>query len=149
MYLPYDVLKNLIYFNDRINNLFEEKLKRYYSDAGISDGTNWSPVVDIYETGEDLYLTAEVPGVALKDVTIEVAGDELVLKGNRPFPKEGVKKEDYHRLEGSYGRFDRRFPLPGAVDKKSIKARLKDGILQVTIPKAPKRKITKIAIEKK
>ncbi len=149
MYLSYDLLKNLIYFHDRINNLFEEKLKSIYSASEMGEGTVWSPAVDIYETDGEFFLTAEVPGVELNDIFIKVMDNELVLTGSRPFPRAGVKREDYQRLEGSYGSFARRFTLPMAVASDHIKAKLKDGVLCVVIPKAGEHRVTAIPIEDK
>ncbi len=147
MYLPSDILRDLVYLHDRINNLFEERLKTIYSATEISGDATWSPAVDIYETEKDIILTAELPGVELKNVRIELDNNELVLIGNRHFPKDGLRKDDYHRLEGSYGRFERRFPLPSAVDREAVKATLKNGILKVSIPKLAEHKMTRIAIE--
>lgn len=147
MHLPYDVLRDLIYFHDRINDLFEEKLISVYPNTELSQGATWTPAVDIYETGEIIYLTAELPGVALKDIRIEVADSELALRGNRPFPRPDRRSDEYRRLEGGYGGFERRFPLPTPVDRDAIRANLKDGVLKVVIPKLPVKDFTKIPIE--
>ncbi len=146
MYLHYDMIRDLIYFHDRINNFFEERLKRIYTATEINDGTVWFPAVDICETETEFILAAELPGVKLEEVRIEVFHNELVLTGSRPFPREGVNREDYYRLEGSYGLFERRFPLPAAVDRENISASLKNGVLKVTIPKVGGGRVTRIAI---
>lgn len=146
MNIPYDLLKDLIYFHDRINTLFEERFNRICSVTELAEGS-WSPRVDIYETDGEIFLTAEVPGVNLKDIRIEVADNQLVLKGSRPFPREGLKREDYHRLEGSYGSFERRFPLTAEVDREGVKARLRDGVLKVSLPKLPRHQVTMISIQ--
>jgi HSP20 family protein len=145
--MPYDMLKNLIYFHDRINNLFEARLKSLYSTADLHEGASWSPAVDFYEKEGGYVVTAELPGVDLKDVRIEVADNELIISGSRPCPREGEKDETYLRLEGSYGVFERRFVLPGEVERQAIKARLKDGVLKVSIPRAGSHRVTTVFVE--
>ena len=149
MYFPYDVLKGLVFLQDRINRLFEERLRNVYSVDKAESETGWSPAVDIYETAGEIFLSAELPGVALENIQVEVAGSELILKGYRPFPREGLKKEFYQRLECGYGRFERRFTLSTIVESDEITARVKDGVLMVVVPKKKGQKVTRIEIDKR
>jgi HSP20 family protein len=91
--------------------------------------------VDIYETDDEYVLNAEVPGVEEKDLRIEIAGSELRIRGERRFDAV-CSEESYHRLEGIRGRFQRTFSLPEPLDQRSVRAELKDGLLEVTLPKA-------------
>jgi HSP20 family protein len=141
-------MKGLVFLQDRINRIFEERLRSIYTASEIDEGANWSPAVDIYETEREIYLSAELPGVDLENIRVEVADSELVLSGYRPFPKEGLRRENYQRLECGYGHFERKFHLPTAVDQNRISAGLRDGVLKVVLPKSPEPERTRIEIEK-
>ncbi|MGB9594877.1 MAG: Hsp20/alpha crystallin family protein [Candidatus Poribacteria bacterium] len=108
----------------------------------------WLPSIDVAETDDDVVVTAELPGVKQDDVSISVLNDVLTLKGEKKEEKE-IKKENYHRIERSYGSFQRSINLPTGVQADKAKATYKDGVLTVTIPKAEsaKPKSIKINIE--
>lgn len=98
---------------------------------------SWVPPVDLYETDECYVLNAELPGVEGKDIRIEVSGAELIIRGERRFDAV-CAQENYQRLEGIRGRFHRSFSLPEALDNGEVRAKLKDGVLQVILPKLHK-----------
>jgi HSP20 family protein len=129
-----------------MNKLFEDSLVRSSSQLGDSSEGTWTPVVDILEKDDAIILKAELPGVRLDDVDLQIKDDVLILKGERHFEKE-TKKENYHRIERSYGTFSRSFTLPGIVDQSGISAKLKDGILEVKLPKARSTESKPIPIE--
>ncbi len=108
------------------------------------DPVGWVPPVDIHETEDAYVLTAEVPGVERDDIKIEVKGSELSIRGERRF-ETACAAESYQRLEAPRGRFHRTFALPGPLDGAAVSASLKDGVLEVRLPKA--RKERTIAIE--
>ncbi len=133
--IRWDPFRDLLSLQERMNKLFEDSLVRSTSKLGeISQGT-WTPVVDILEKEDAIILKAELPGVRLDDVDLQIKDDTLVLKGERRFEKD-ARKENYHRVERSYGTFSRSFTLPGTVDQSGISAKLKDGLLEVKLPKA-------------
>ncbi len=133
----WDPFRDLLSLQERMNNLFEESLGRSPDiSTELSEGT-WSPPVDILEKIDEIVLKAEVPGVKLDDVTLEIKNDILTLTGTRHLGQEN-KKENYHRIERSYGTFSRSFSLPGIVNQSGIQAKLKDGLLEVRLPKAEK-----------
>jgi HSP20 family protein len=133
--IRWDPFQDLLSLQERMNRLFEDSLVRSTSKIGeVSQGT-WTPLVDILEKEDAIILKAELPGVLLVDVDLQIKDDVLVLKGERRFEKD-AKKENYHRVERSYGIFSRSFTLPGIVDQTGISAKLKDGILEVKLPKA-------------
>jgi len=102
--------------------------------GGSADTISWIPPVDIYETGDSYILTAELPGVEQPDVRIEVTGSELTIRGERRLLPP-CTEENYHRLETARGRFLRTFTLPDKLDSEAITASLKDGVLEVRLPK--------------
>jgi HSP20 family protein len=99
------------------------------------EGAGWVPPVDIYETGDAYVLNAELPGVSREDIRIEVTGSELCIRGERHFDTV-CSEESYYCLEGQRGTFCRKFTLPEEVDGGAITANLRDGVLQVKLPKS-------------
>jgi len=94
----------------------------------------WVPAVDIVEGNNEVVLKAELPGLEPKDVTISIENNVLRLKGERRAEKD-IKKENYHRMERSYGLFSRSFTLPATLDSDKVKADFKNGLLTITLPK--------------
>ena len=105
----------------------------------------WNPAVDVYESKEDIIIKAELPGVEKKDITVDVNGGVLTLKGERNHEEE-VKEEEYYRRESVYGKFERSFKLPDGTDFDKIKADFKEGILKVSVPKIEEKKPKKITV---
>ncbi|MGE0883719.1 MAG: Hsp20/alpha crystallin family protein [Blastocatellales bacterium] len=98
----------------------------------------WSPPVDIYETPTGYVLTAELPGVSLADIDLKVIDGTLILKGERPWGRD-PHGENIHRLESSYGKFERTFSLSERIDAEKISAELDKGVLKVLLPKRDER----------
>ena len=102
--------------------------------------------VDVVDREKELLVRAELPGVDKDDVEVTVSGDRLVIEAEREFEEE-EKKESFYRHELGYGELTRTIALPVGVDVEHIKAELKDGILNVTLPKiqAAERHTVKVA----
>jgi len=130
---------------DRFDRLFTQILPRFF-DEGDASITTWMPAVDIYETEHDLTLKAELPGVDPKDIEARVEDGTLYLQGERKFEKES-KKENYHRIERTYGSFMRSFTLPTSVDAGKVSAEYKDGVLTLTLPKKEEAKARTITVQ--
>lgn len=123
------------------------QLSRMLEESPESEGHNsWLPAVDIHETEETFIVEAELPGIDKKDVKVNVENGMLTLSGERRYEKE-LKQENRHRIERSYGRFVRSFSLPSQVDAAKVAARMEDGVLRITLPKAEAVKPKSIAIE--
>ncbi len=143
--VKWDPLRDLLSIQDRMNRLFEQTLSRSRSDEGMAAST-WSPAVDIYETPETIVMKAELPGLAREDIEIHVRDNTLTLKGERRFAKD-VQQENYLRIERVYGAFQRNFTLPATIQQDKIHAIFKDGVLELTLPKAEAAKPKKVVIE--
>lgn len=102
------------------------------------------PPINAWEDGQNYYVEAELPGIELKDIELQVVGQELTLKGSRAEPQ--WKDEVIHRRERGTGEFSRRVTLPTAVDAEKVEAVLKNGVLTVRLPKSPEAMARKIAI---
>jgi HSP20 family protein len=131
--VKWDPFKDLLFLQERMSRIFDEALMQYKGSSGLSSGA-WFPPVDIYESGDKLVLKAELPGVDLDDVAVEVQENVITLKGERKLNK-GTGRENYHRMERFYGSFQRVFSLPNVVDKNEISANFEDGVLEIKVPK--------------
>lgn len=144
--VKWDPFRDIITLRERMDRMFEDSLSRFRMPEEATMPTFWSPSVDIYETDENIVLKAELPGVDKKEVSVEVKDNTLVLKGERKREKE-VKEENYHRVERSFGTFMRSFSLPVSVKQDQVKAKFKDGVLEVTLPKAEEAKPKQVKVE--
>src|SRR5580658_4475580 len=113
--------------------LFQDSINRLLSEDGIQ-ARPWSPAVDIVETENELVLKADVPGVELKDIDIQLENGTLTVKGERKLEKE-EKNKGFHRMERSYGSFVRIFTVPDTVDAEHVKAAYEAGVLTITFPR--------------
>jgi HSP20 family protein len=143
--VKWDPLRDLVSIQDRMNRLFEQTLSRSRAEEGITAST-WSPAVDIYETPETIIMKADLPGLSREDIEIQIRDNTLTLRGERRFAKD-VQQENYLRIERAYGAFQRNFTLPTTVQQDKIRAIFRDGVLELTLPKAEEAKPKKIAIE--
>lgn len=104
------------------------------------------PSMNIGESDDMLTVSAELPGVGPDDIEVTVSQGRLTIKGEKKFEDE-EKKGDYHRIERSYGSFQRTVTLPSDVDEQNISATFKDGVLNLTMPKSTASKVVKVKIE--
>ena len=138
----WDPFRDLSVLQDRINRVFNEQLHR--GEGETAAGRAWAPVVDILETSNDLVVRAELPGMSRDDIDIEVTAESLTISGERTFDE--ASREKYIRVERPYGAFRRSFSIGVPVQPDKVKASYKDGILEVSIPKAEEVKPKKIKI---
>jgi len=144
--IRWDPFRDLVTLRERMNRLFEDAFTSRGEEKDLV-ASSWSPSVDIYETENEIVLTAEVPGVDEKNIEIKLEDNTLSLKGERTFEKE-TKEENYHRIERAYGSFYRSFTLPRNIDQDNIKAESENGILRISMPKKPELKPKKVKILK-
>jgi len=106
------------------------------------------PSVDIFEDDKGVTVKAEMPGVKKDDLNVNVTEDVITIHGEKK-KEEKVKEKDYYRYERSYGSFSRTLPLPSGLQSDKAKAKFKDGVLEVSIPKNPAaaKKKKKVSIE--
>jgi HSP20 family protein len=119
------------------------------TDVGNGEkvGLSFIPAAEMTETPEAVQLKLEIPGMEAKDLNVEVTADSLTINGER---KSEIKTEEegFTRTEFRYGKFHRVIPLPVQVDNSNVTAEYKDGILNLTLPKAEeeKNKVVKVSI---
>jgi len=117
---------------ERLNRLLEQALLSAGGEVPQSVSSGWRPVLDLVETADSFILYAELPGVTREEIELDSDGRTLELSGER---RPGGGERGYLRLEGSYGPFRRKLELPEPVDEERITARLRRGMLEVTMPK--------------
>lgn len=109
-------------------------------------GSHSMPLVDIAETDSALEMKLDLPGVAPKEIDIQLNGSVLTISGERKEEKEG-KSKAYHRMERRIGSFSRTFTLPCPVEEDEVAAAYKSGVLTITLPKTEEAKTRKITIK--
>ncbi len=105
-------------------------------DKDVFSGTldkAWAPAIDIEEKEGKYLVKADLPGLTKKDIHLKLRDGYLTLEGERKSETE-EKKENYHRVERTYGSFHRCFKVPEGLTEKDIKAKYHDGVLELTIP---------------
>jgi HSP20 family protein len=95
---------------------------------------NYMPRCDVTETDKEVMVTAELPGMEAANIEVTLVGDQLVIKGEKKAERE-EKTAAYHRVERSYGSFERAIALPAEVVRDKIEATYKDGVLRVHMEK--------------
>lgn len=107
---------------------------------------DWVPLVDISETDKAFVIKVEIPEVRKEDVKVTVDNRVLTIWGERKQEKEEEGKK-FHRIERSYGIFNRSFTLPDNVDESKVTASFKDGMLNIQIQKAKVAKLKSIEVK--
>jgi HSP20 family protein len=136
---------NLQSFQHEMNRMFNQFFQGSNGEEAGSKLSTWTPSVDIHETDDALVIKVELPGVSKDDVSIDVHQNTLTLRGQREHEAE-VKDEQYHRVERSYGSFQRSFTLPSTIDYEKVHATFKDGVLELHLPRLESAKPRQIAI---
>lgn len=119
----------------------QHRLNRMFTETGpkMSDEpffvADWAPALDIQETDKTFGVKVDLPDVKKEDIKVEMHDGTLTIQGERKQEKE-EKGARFHRVERQYGTFIRRFALPTQVDETKVQAEFKDGVLNVTLPKA-------------
>jgi HSP20 family protein len=119
---------------DRLRHMFGNSLER-------GQPVGWMPAMEIIEDKDALVVTAELPGLAAKDVDISVDDGVLTVSGEKHEEKrEGTEDSEHYLFERRYGSFRRSFTLPNTVDVDKISAEFENGVLKVAMPKSEKAK---------
>ena len=141
----WDPARELDALQGDMNRLFDSFFGRREGAAAYGASRRWIPPMDLVETEDHLVLRADLPGVDREDIDIEVKDGVLTVSGERKAQHE-EKREGYHRVERSFGRFSRSLELPKGVEPQSVGASFDKGVLEVRMPKPEERKPTRIEI---
>ena len=108
----------------------------------------WAPVTDVEETKDEVVVKIELPGLKKEDIKLQIHSDALVVTGERKQESE-TKEKAFHRVESSYGKFQRVIALPSEVDADRARATYESGVLTVQLPKSEQAKPKELSIEVK
>jgi len=136
--------RDLMSIQEEMNKLFEDIFRRTSSPA--REGRILSPAIDLSETDEEYRIKADLPGISKDDMSISVAGNSIIIKGEKREEKK-EEKENYHYAERFYGSFKRVIDLPSDIDANKVAAEFKDGVLDIRIQKSEKVKPKEIEIK--
>ncbi len=140
-------VREMMTLRDAMDRLFDEAVTRPF---GQTDGWHGAgaPLVDMFETENDVVIKAALPGLKADDVQINITGETLTIKGETKEQTE-TKEKAYHIREQRYGLFERTVSLPTMVMSDKAKADFEDGVLTVTLPKAEEVKPKTITVKAK
>ncbi len=111
-----------------------------------NDSLLWAPLIDMYSCKDKFIVRAEIPGVNEKDISVSLAGNDLVIKAERKTEKTRQTKE-YYCSEIAQGTIFRSIPLPFDVKKSRIEATYADGVLEIVMPRNVHAAASKIAVK--
>jgi len=130
--MPWDPFRDIMALQDRLGRLQGRE-------------PAWNPPVDVYETADQYVVTAELPGLSRDDIHIELREGELTIRGQRPTAT--IRPDAYHRMERLQGPFARGFAFAEPIAGERITAEFHDGVLTVTLPKAPRLEPRRVELE--
>ena len=133
--------KNINVFESEMDRLF----KKFFGSDLTTAHSNIFPPVNVYQDKDNIYLTAELPGMESSEVFIDIEQDSIQIRGERKIENEG-ENVSYHRREREGGTFSRKLNFKSRIDTSNVTAGLKDGILKVTMPKAKESHPKKITV---
>lgn len=134
-----DILDPFMSFRREVDRIFDDFFNNLGGRSLRPMGTDWqavTPRVDVEENDKELIVTAELPGLNEKDFEVTLAGDVLIIKGEKKAEKE-EKAGDTTYMERRYGSFSRSIRLPFEVRDEKVDARYEKGLLTVRVPKPP------------
>lgn len=142
----YDPFRAMTRLQDEINQLFRSGAfpATRLDDSQVAT-SQWIPSVDIKEEKKQFVIRADIPGVDPKDIEVSMDNGLLTIRGERK-NEETVEEDEFRRVECSYGSFYRRFSLPDTADGSKVKAKGKDGVLEILVGKKAPSKAKKIKI---
>jgi len=132
----------------QMDHLFDELMQAGREPLDAAPAlTGWVPAVEMEEMDSDIVLKAELPGLEVKDLDIQVTRDAVMIAGEQRREQRSEEKGHFHS-EFRYGKFQRIIPLPAQVQNDQAKADLQNGILTLTLPKAEseRRRVFKVSI---
>lgn len=113
----------------------------------MRNASRWGVLAsEVRETDDDVIVGLEIPGMESDDFQIDVVDDYLVVRGEKRLSREEARGR-FYVMERAYGRFERAVPLPAPVDPQGAKARYRNGVLTVTLPKNPRLRGRRIPVQ--
>jgi HSP20 family protein len=145
---PWDIFREMDRMWDRmVREFFSSPFSLVRPSWGLrGDTVGFTPEVDLRETEKEFVLSVALPGMEKDDIDIDVTADRITISGERKVEEE-KPGEQYHIRQQSYGAFNVSYTLPAEIKPNEVKATYKNGVLEVTMPKAEVREAQKVKIE--
>lgn len=143
----FDPFREMERLQSEMNRIFEgiNNVPEARTNALTQSGRVWSPSVDVAENEQEIVVHAELPGMKQEDIDIELSGDTLTLRGERKFENE-ERRDNFVRVERSYGRFQRSFTIAAAIQHDKVSATYRDGVLEIHLPKSEEQRPRKVQV---
>lgn len=138
----YRPLRDMLTVQDEVNRMIES----FFPTTPTELAGGWTPTCDVRENEADFVVRAELPGVAREDIKVNLVNNMLTIRGEKK-QETDEKKGNWHRVERTFGTFERALTFPANVQPDQIKARYVNGVLEITVPKAESAKTREIKIE--
>ena len=122
-----------------------EEMDKFFEGMAVPSAKGFTPAVDVYQTDNDVVVEAPLAGVKPQEVDITIENDVLCIKGETKKESE-VEDKNFYRKEVRSGSFYRSIALPTHVVGDKANAEFINGMLKITIPKAPEAKPKKIKV---
>ncbi|HWV58061.1 MAG TPA: Hsp20/alpha crystallin family protein [Longimicrobiales bacterium] len=135
---PWDQFREL---RDRMDELLGSAL------GTLPRVSEWSPPVNVEDTGREILVTAELPGMKKEDINIELENNVLTIRGEKKLERKETDDSRRYVYERQVGQFTRSFTLPQMVAADRIHARYENGILTITLPKSEEARPKQISVE--
>ena len=140
----WDPVREIAAYQERMSRALEGLYARPQEE--LAPGS-WVPAVDIYTNDKrELVLKAELSDINQEDIELTIEDNTLTIRGERKFDTD-VTKEEFHRIERSFGSFTRTFVLPPTVDAGKVSAQFKGGVLKVLLPLREEAKPRQIKVQ--
>lgn len=130
---------------DQLRREMERGMTAHPAEDSSIATSDWVPAVDIKENDDNFVIVADIPGVEPENIEVHMDNGMLTIRGEKETEKE-EEKDDYKRIERSYGSFYRRFSLPDTADPEQVDAKSDQGVLTVTIAKQQHQQPRKISV---
>jgi HSP20 family protein len=127
-------------------DLFDDFFSGFQRLSVPDEKNPWLPAFDISENNKEYTVTAELPGMDIKDIDVTLSNGILSVKGAKKQEHE-FKGEDCHRIERRYGSFNRSFSIPAKIKTECVDANYKDGLLRLILPKTEESETKKIEVK--
>lgn len=118
--------------NQLLEGFFEDSPLKVLNRGGAVLG---APKLDLSETEQELHVSVELPGMKEEDIDVEFTGDALRIRGEKKDERD-EKQHHFHRIERSFGMFERVVPIPVEIDREKVQATFKNGVLTISLPKS-------------
>jgi len=143
----FPMVRGLHSFQHEMNRMLDQFFRNDVFDESVGTAV-FTPAIDFSETKEAYVVKAELPGIKKDDVKVTLNNNILTITGEKK--SEYEKKEgNYHRIERSFGMFERSITIPGAIKSDAIDAKYADGLLTLTLPKTEETKQKTIDVKVK